>query len=455
MNNYKQMEQFLEQIKTFAKSNPEKVIDYKFVYSLLIRFNLLSRAVSEKVDDLWPEIKDSVTKNTDGLTRSGHFGSFLLFNRGMLNSNEVKLYLPTKRDNLVSTVTELEHFMAENNMAHQLKVANKMRNDNIVIRVNTLEEAQKLVEFAKLNVNLNRNLLKVNPFLANDAGVGLAMDNNESFNTVLSELIADFINMKKNYNYANVTIEEFNRYILKRYYALKNERATSANLDLLDIYYLLLNTTHKNFQVTDFYDFAYQKQTDKYDIKRQRIVDPYFYFEQALKETARKYPQNLKRAIKEALNGNLNYFTNDAHARDGLKKYVSPEQVWMFLVEKAKSVGYDVNLNEETLINLYLDTFYQENSYQEQYGIIKQAYLTTYEKYDYSQAHGALVNLIRSGRIEYFTNDLGFRDALREKVVGHDIIQIFRQNVPELMNFNDINVVIKYVEDDFNKGLKL
>ena len=327
MNRSDLMTFFLLKIKNFAKANPERNIDWRFVYSQLIRFNLPNNEDMASLSELWPKITYLVKSEDDRKTYSWQNGSFLVFDRGNLTGNEIKIYVPMDRKSISQNVALLEKFMREYNISHQLKVAKIVRNDDVVIRVNTLEEAQALINFIKENIPATERI-KANPFLANYDDIGLAMDNNHSFNTELSNLIADYItSLKQKKRLDQVSLNDFRIFIFQQQKELARNAKTGNQLDLLDIYRLLGFTTTDEFSLANFYQFASEKQIDKYTAKRERIVNPEYYLEQAIQETAKKYPQNCAQAIKEYIQGNPMYFTNNNRAREGLIKYVKPESV--------------------------------------------------------------------------------------------------------------------------------
>lgn len=103
---------------------------------------------------------------------------------------------------------------------------------------------------------------------------------------------------------------------------------------------------------------------------------------------------------------------------------------------------------------VYIKSLAQENSYEVQYGIIRQAYISTYEKYDYMQAHGALYNLVHYGQIDNFTDAQGCRTLLEQKVLGNNIINILRQNIADSNTLDDKSL-LKIAEKEFMRGIQL
>lgn len=451
-NNYKDMERFLERIKKFALANPNRQIDEKFIYSQLIFLNESNKLVSAEED--WKKIAEKWQYASDGKTYNFQRSGFLVFNRGSLSGNEVKLYLPLTKDYLTNGVLDMEKFLMDNNISHQLKVASVIRNDNIVIRVNSIDDADKVINFALNNSNFSKGLAKVNPFLANNKGIGMAMDNNFSFNSELSKINSYFFQSQKN-DLSNFNLANFNVFINKQIWDLRLKLKESNDYDLLDIYQLLSRTTSPNFDISEFYNFANYKAIDKYDSNRHRITDPAFYFEQAIRLTHLKYPQNPRNAILKYLsNGYTLGFTNNLRARDGLVKYVSPDNARYIMKSKLLDSQKTIPATDEELVASYLDNLIYRSSYKEEYEIIKRAYLNTLTRYNYQQAHGALKNLLEKGMIINFTDAYGDRTALETKVLGKNIRQILESNL-NLENLSEDYDFLKMVEESFSTKLDL
>lgn len=138
---------------------------------------------------------------------------FLWFANGNLSGNEVKLYIPLDAQHLQEGANQIFDFISKTSIQHQSKIADKIRNDNIVIRVNNLNDAQTIINFVNSNNYLREGLIKVNPFLSNCNGVGITMDNSYSFNSTLCNIICNFVFHLKQQNALNLlTIENLNIY---------------------------------------------------------------------------------------------------------------------------------------------------------------------------------------------------------------------------------------------------
>ena len=421
ITNYDKMQDFLDVIKKLALENKNRDINSDLVYSLLINYGLDNTervSLKDKFVDFYEFFAN--TPNLRVYERAN--SAFIWFTNGKLNGNEVKLYAPFAKDKIVEAGRQIFTFLASNNITHQSKIATFERNDDLVIRVNTLEDAKKICDFIHSNPNLNENMLTVNPFLPNNNGIGLTMDNNYSFNYELSTAIANFVKILKSKNRVkDLNVESFNVF-------LENYIKEIKDLDLKDIYTLLSQTTSKDFDVSMFYAHAQNKAIDKYDSRYNRIVDPKFYLNQAILVTEKYYPGQSKFAMLKYLNGNIEGVTRKEGAREGLAKYL-PVNVAINIMAKEIYGTLDNTVFFEEMVSEYVDCVLNKNRVMiddtknlgnvvinedptaEIIDVVKNAIKNTLNAYDIKQAKGALVKLFE-GRTEYITNRFGDREKI-------------------------------------------
>lgn len=441
MSNYDLMQYFIKMIGEFAVSNPDKEIDKNFIYSQLMVFNIKKEqlpcySISHEFQNWKNRYNNNPNINVFELDKR----PFLWFINGKIKGNEVKLYIPMDYNHIKEGANQLFDFIANSGIEHQSKIANKIRNDNLVIRVNSLEDAEKIIDFVKNNEYIQEGLIKTNPFLTNFNGVGLAMDNGYSYNSTVCEILSNFINYLKKYNrFDLLTVDNLNQYI-------KSSIPNIKDLDLKDIYILLSKTTDKNFKLQEFVNHADNKLIDRYTSDRKRITDPKYYLEEAIKNTKQTHPKNCEIAILEYLKGNSNYFTNTNRVRDGLTKYVHPGDLINLMRTKLNENNISIPNNDRELINNYVGLVLSD-FYKKQYSIISDAYKNTEKAYNKEQALAAIRDLILNNSIKYFTNRFNDRSNLKNCVVGHDIKRI-------LLNEIDIeNLDIENVDEIINRFL--
>ena len=429
MNNYELQQQFLDLVKKLALENPDKEINSKVVYSLLIRFNVPeSERIDEDIKSNFSYWMDRYKNNRNIEVTDAYFnGRFLVFKNGHIDGNEIKLYVPLDKEHLKQGADYIFDFISSSGIYHQSKVADIMRNDNVVIRVNSIQDANMVMQYIDNNSYIKDGLLKVNPFLPNNNGIGVTMDNNYSYNTVVSQIISNYYNYLKQLNRLDLfTVSSLNNYI--------NEEINSVNdLDEKDIYNLISQTTSPGFNYEDFLIHAERKSIDLYDYNRNRIQNPYVYLDHALKVTEKYYPGNAKIALIAYTNGVSVRFTRKENARAGLTKYVNPNQLVSLMKSRLIQNGIEPRQYVLQLIDQYLDlVFERRHNFKPSnldFSILKNAYVYTEAKYGINQARAALQHLIMENNISYFTNDHNARTQLALAINRVDIKQLILNNV--------------------------
>ena len=452
-NNYNNMQEFLDIVKEFAISNPNNIITEKFIYSLLIKYRTSNPyGQSVRIDDNFEYWKNEYHYNNKiSVFEHPDLRGFLFFDHGNLSGNEVKLYIPLDKEHVKDGAKQLFDFISKTGIAHQSKIARIIRNDNVVVRVNNLEDAKIIMDYVNQNGYLKSGMLQVNPFLPNYNGVGITMDNNFSFNSEVSRIISDFIEDLKRKNRIDLcNIENLNNYIQMK----SNE---VQDLDLKDIYNLLGKTTSKNFKIEDFWQHANYKLIDKYEDNRGRITDPNYYLEQAIITTEKFYPGNSKAAIKNYLKSEPNYFTNKERVREGLLKYVRPADLINLMRQKLREKNIQIPMHDENLINEYLNiVLNKQNNYSYQFEIIKMAYINTLSVYGEMQALEAFKSLYFSNNIKYFTNKFGDREQLKKIVPQCDVRKIILSNInTSNLDVNDTNEIYNRFVEILNQNYEI
>ena len=442
-------QQFLNYIKELSIYNPSKMITSNFVYSNLVRFNINNPGMN--VGRYYNNWKKRYQNNPNINVVQTNNTSFLYFKKGRLSGNEIKLYIPLKFDYLEQGANQIFDFISNQKIEHESKIAVKIRNDNLVVRVNSLEDAQKIVNFVSSNLYLMNGLANINPFLPNWNGIGVAMDNKYSYNSIVSEVVCDFFNeLKINNSLEKFTVEELNKFI-------KNKINSIRDLDKRDIYSLISKTTEPNFKIQDFFQHANYKLIDKYDTDRKRITDPSFYLEEAIRITEKYYPNNSKQAILEYLKGNSQLFTRKENVRHGLEKYVSPGDLISIMRSKLKENNVSIPNNDSKLVDEYLKIILEKQKnalFIETFEIIKNAYFNTLNKYNINQARCALNDLILYKNISKFTNDFKDRDKLKT-ILNVDIKRVILNNINiQNLKANDIEQIIYRFEDSIGLNPK-
>ena len=452
MNNYELMENFLKTVKQFALDNPNKNLSPKFIYSLLIRYNIPElKERFDMITDKYPILYEHFKNNPNISLYEINNWNFLNFKNGKIKGNEIKLYIPYNSDHIVIAAEKIFDFIAARNIEHLSKISHYIRNDDFVIRVNTIEDANKIINFIQSDPFLSKNLLNVNPFLPNNKGIGMAMDNSLSFNFTLCEMIANLVYMLKTKNrLADLNVKTLNAYISECIPSM-------SDLDKKDIYRLLEKTTKKHFKINEFYEFANEKAKDVYDDSRKRITNPKFYLERAIKITAKYHPDYyIVEAINNYIRGNKANFVNENNAYASLVKYVPSNMVISlirkYLIEQSIPFSNDKDAIEKYVQKIVNKSIKENNNEKMHY--LEDAIIIT-EKYHPGFGVPALLDYINVGKYTGFTRKENARNNLINNVPPNLVIPLIKNylNAKNIFYSKDEKAIEIYVNTILGKGI--
>ena len=276
MNKEEKINKILKALyKSDIKLTGEEV--YEFLKFFEIPENKENSNVKENIFNKW--ISRFKSKDTE-VTIPEHENHFCLFEHGFIKTDSIKMYIPLDYEHLYEGANQIFDFLEENNINHSSKIANIIRNDNLVVRLNNEQEAKKLQEFIEKNEYIKEGLIPVNPFCINKNGVGYGYDNTVSYNQCLADALAYYINnMKEN----NATIEDINiktfynsleevqaRPDILRTFEYADEKPTSLGSLYLATELIKLSLTTNSLE--DYYNFTRQAiSTNKRDLSNKLV----------------------------------------------------------------------------------------------------------------------------------------------------------------------------------------
>lgn len=128
--------------------------------------------------------------------------------------DQIKIYIPQDAKHIERSAEELFSFLRDNNIPHHSKIGRAIRFDDIVIRVASREAADKILDFARRNKQIQRGMIKPNPFAFNNNGIAMAVDGSVSYNETVSKYISLYLLRRKKENkLASVNCEDFYNFV--------------------------------------------------------------------------------------------------------------------------------------------------------------------------------------------------------------------------------------------------
>ena len=210
MNNKfkREIDKFIDFIKNVIKESNYQDISNDFVYHHLVRYGIDPKArtfsIEDQFFDKWiNRFKDNQNIDVYVDPNWSYFCQFVPTNKSdylktRYAQNHIKLYIPLDPNHMYEGANQIFDFLSQNRIPHMSKIGKAVRNDSIVIRVLTKEDAEKVMNFVKNNKYIQSGLVKTNPFVPNEKGVGYACDGLISYNETIAHLLANYINLRKN-----------------------------------------------------------------------------------------------------------------------------------------------------------------------------------------------------------------------------------------------------------------
>lgn len=209
-------------LKLMAEQSKKGKINSRDVYNEITNFEIQKNNKKEvsNLFNSWIQRYKNVTNTSAFIDERNSYFCYIMtpsIEEGEVPIEEpIKLYLSLKEEYLVEGVNQIIDFLSKEDIVHQSKVASKIRTDNIVMRIYKKEDAEKVIHFINKNEYIKEGHQKVNPFCITAGIVGMAMDNYNSYNFIVSWIISEYINEKKEQNkLKEIEYEDFLKYVEK------------------------------------------------------------------------------------------------------------------------------------------------------------------------------------------------------------------------------------------------
>lgn len=349
MDRVENIDIFLKKLANYYRWLPNKELNHDFVYAQLVTYGVnKSRPKPRKYFYNWVKnYKDD--KSIDVFVHSS-YRYFCHFKKENIIPNDFpfKLYLPIDGDYIEQAAIELFDFIKSTGMKHTSKIASEVRNDDIVIRVNNIEDVIKIINFVSLNDNIKKGLLDTNPFVINQNGVGLAEDGNLSYNSEISKIINAYLKDKKlNNKLDDVSFEDFRRCVNNNSILYNNYQ----DIDREYIFKLLKISLDPTSDINTLNRHINNKRK-QFDLEKIHLI------KRVIMTNYTKYGYNhISNALFDYIkNGNLRGFTNTDNSRKIVANVFTPESIKNIIYSSLYQLGYntDENISLKDCINTFL-----------------------------------------------------------------------------------------------------
>ncbi len=214
-------------LKYFAqiiKENPNLDISdangEKYIYSLLVKTNVPKEEQYTLISDIFAKWIDYYKdKENIKVFVDPNWSSFCQFTNNVGNGKtHIKIYVPTKANYIEENSKIIFDYLSKNNIHHQSKINNRIRFDNIVVRLNEVNDAINLLNFINSIKEIQEGLIEANPFSFTHNNIAIASEGYNSYNTIIACYIVMYLrNKRDNNDLDNVSSDDFANFI-KDYY---------------------------------------------------------------------------------------------------------------------------------------------------------------------------------------------------------------------------------------------
>ena len=310
---------------------------------------------------------------------------FLQFNNSHGYSNHIKIYLSLSEQYLVQGVNMIFDYLAQNNIGHVSKVAQRDRSDVLVLRIEREEDVPQVLDFINSNSFLKENARPISPFTMRSDNVGITFDGYLSYNMTVAMILDNyFASRKESNNFNSICLDDLKNYINDYYYRT-----------------FIDNTNLKDFMELD---------EVKNEILRIKKFKPY---ENNINEKVLINYMHIFNAFKTSLNNNANY--NDLI--NDFREYNKD------VYDNASIKKFSDALNKNTL---------EENADEK---LIEDYIFYAYNKYSQNKDKVAISILdFANSKYNAITRDNGFRNRFKENLDFNQIMRITNKSPIDYVN---------------------
>lgn len=213
-NRFEEIDAFLKHVASIYATK-----SYIDIYTLLEMYDFSEPELIDDDTSIFFERWQKHFKAKKHIKTGFRMNGFLSFDS--LNFNDyscVKLYLSFPKEQLDDAVMQIFDFIDKKKIATQSKVAAHLRSDEIVLRVSNITDANVIIDFINHNKKLSSSMKKTNPFVPRTGNIGIAYDEDLSYNSVVANIVYSYLNLRKSENaLSQVDYNDFILYVQQYY----------------------------------------------------------------------------------------------------------------------------------------------------------------------------------------------------------------------------------------------
>lgn len=178
----------------------------------------------EKNGDRWIKLVLFNEIKSLSVNRDEHFMYFLHSSENLTNESGLKMYIPLGKEGVLKLSPKLILLLNGEygkDIPNSSKIADKIRTDDFVVRVNSKEDAKYVADFIEKGkfddgTDFSSVLISLNPFLISENGLGYASDRDLSYNANVASYIFKYMSqLKENGSLDEVSLEGFREFLQK------------------------------------------------------------------------------------------------------------------------------------------------------------------------------------------------------------------------------------------------
>lgn len=216
--NHAEISKFITTMAKVYMQNPNLKITKGTIYHQLMIYNLSDSELRDNsLLDVFDNLKAYFAHSRIDVFVSPLQKRFLQMqnvNATSVSEKFIKIYMSFPKKSMEQCVKIIFDYIKENNIYSYSKIADEIRSDSVVLRLNCKEDALSVMNFVNSNSFLRNNAKLTNPFLLRYGICGVSYDDEMSYNSTISELMRDyFINLWKNNNLQGASLQNFYEFV--------------------------------------------------------------------------------------------------------------------------------------------------------------------------------------------------------------------------------------------------